>query len=484
MDLSPRSTAFCLLLIAPILTAVALPVPVRAADDFQLEDGFTSLYNGKDLTGWHVGPEALEGKTESSDGRFAARDGVIVIDGGPKIEDIYTTREFNGDFVLRLEFRAAPRANSGLYLRGKQLQVRDYATIGPYKELKRFNQGGWNAIEVTVKRNPAGDGAVAECTCNGEVLEKALAIPATGGIGLQSETNRIEYRRIRIKGSKLAALIIDGQNNHDWARATRILRSILLASGRFTVDVATSPRAGAGAEEWQQWRPPFDRYDVVVMNFNGGHTAKGVHWPHALEQALEDYVRAGGGLVSYHAANNSFPNWPAYNAMIGLGWRNKDYGPSLVVGSDGSVVEIRQGEGRNPGHGPEHDFVVTVLDRAHPITRGMPEKWLHPHEQLTHGQHGPARNVTVLTYAYSKDTNENEVMDWVIPYGKGRVYTTMLGHLWKNGPDTALRCAGFQTLFARGVEWAATGNVTLSVPGDFPSATEPRLRELDPAVAR
>ena len=71
---------------------------------------------------------------------------------------------------------------------------------------------------------------------------------------------------------------------------------------------------------------------------------------------------------------------------------------------------------------------MTVLDMNHPITQGMPKKWMHPFEQLTHGQHGPAKNMHILTYAWSKDVNENEPMDWVIPYGKGRVYTTMLGH--------------------------------------------------------
>ena len=85
--------------------------------------------------------------------------------------------------------------------------------------------------------------------------------------------------------------------------------------------------------------------------------------------------------------------------------------------------------------------------------------------------------MTVLTYAYSKDTRQNEVMDWVIPYGKGRVYTTMLGHLWKNGPETALQCAGFQTLICRGVEWAATGKVTIPIPADFPSETKASLRD-------
>jgi len=278
--------------------------------------------------------------------------------------------------------------------------------------------------------------------------------------------------------SKIPLLIVDGQNNHDWPRATRILKQILEGSGRFKVDVSTSPAVNASQEAWDRWRPQFAHYQVVLSNFNGGHTSKGVHWPKDVQKALEDYVSNGGGLVIYHSANNSFPNWPAYNEMIGLGWRDKTFGPSLIVGPDDQkVVEIPKGEGRNPGHGPEHDFQVAVLNSNHPITKGLPKKWMHPHEQLTHGQHGPAKNMTVLTYAWSKDTKENEPMDWVIPYGKSRVYVTMLGHLWKDKPDTAMRCVGFQTLLIRGCEWAATGKVTYPVPKDFPTATEIKLAE-------
>ncbi len=278
---------------------------------------------------------------------------------------------------------------------------------------------------------------------------------------------------------RISVLIVDGMNNHDWQRGSRLLRAILVQSGRFDVDISTSPDGKASTEEWARWQPAFSRYQVVVDNFNGGYnTNTGVHWPRALEQSLENYVTNGGGLVNIHAANNSFPHWPAYNEMIGLGWRDKNFGPSLVIDEHGKVVEIPAGQGRAPGHGPAHDFQMTVLDPDHPITKGMPTKWMHPLEQLTHGQHGPARNMHILTYAWSKDVNENEPMDWVIPYGKGRVYTTMLGHLWKNGPDTTMRCVGFQTLLIRGTEWAATGRVTYSIPSDFPTATEIRTREI------
>ena len=268
---------------------------------------------------------------------------------------------------------------------------------------------------------------------------------------------------------KLRVLIVDGMNNHDWQRGTRILSEIYQSSGRFTVDVSTSPPTSQPAEAWDRWRPAFDKYDVLVSNFNGGHSPKnGVHWPREVEVALENFVSNGGGLVVVHAANNSFPNWPAYNEMIGLGWRDPSFGSSLIIDKDEKVVEIPKGEGRKPGHGPEHDFIVTTLTPDHPITAGMPKHWLHPHEQLTHGQHGPAKRMTILTYAWSKDVNENEPMDWVVPCGKGRVYTTMLGHLWKDGPDTAMRCVGFQTLLLRGTEWAATGKVTIPIPPNFP----------------
>src|SRR5450631_1417740 len=85
-------------------------------------------------------------------------------------------------------------------------------------------------------------------------------------------------------GPKLSALVIDGMNNHDWAAGTRAIQSILEGSGRFTVTVATWPA-----------KPDFSRYDVVISNFNGGHTATGTRWPRDVEQALESYVRAGHG---------------------------------------------------------------------------------------------------------------------------------------------------------------------------------------------
>jgi hypothetical protein len=111
----------------------------------------------------------------------------------PRLRQLWTTKEFPTNFVLKIEFRAAVDADSGIFLRKPQLQCRDYLVAGPYKELKAYKPQEWNQIEVTVK-----DG-VAHCTCNGEVLEAALKLPETGPIGLEADRGQMEYRHIQLK---------------------------------------------------------------------------------------------------------------------------------------------------------------------------------------------------------------------------------------------------------------------------------------------
>jgi lysophospholipase L1-like esterase len=192
--------------------------------EFTPEPGFVSLFNGKDLTGWGFQPTSdadkesarkwqasdpgappwpivttpvsFDGQASSPDGRFVARNGRLIVTTPPegrKIQQLSTTREFPKDFILRLEFRATPNADSGIFLRGRQLQCRDYPLAGPYKALKNYRRGDWNEVEVTVN-----DG-VAHSLCNGEVLEAAMKLPATGTIGFEGDRGQMEYRRIRVK---------------------------------------------------------------------------------------------------------------------------------------------------------------------------------------------------------------------------------------------------------------------------------------------
>ena len=181
------------------------------AEDWQPEAGFKSLFNGKDLTGWcfrektkkeNPNPGVIldkhDGKTEAADaGRYIVKDGVIAVTFPTEADkltgQLYTVEEFPKNFVLKLEFRASVNADSGVFIRKPQLQCRDYLVAGPYKDLKQYKPQEWNQIEVTVK-----DG-VAHCTSNGEVLEAALPMPATGPIGLEGDRGVMEYRHIQIK---------------------------------------------------------------------------------------------------------------------------------------------------------------------------------------------------------------------------------------------------------------------------------------------
>ncbi len=185
--------------------------PLARAADWQPEPGFVSLFNGKDLTGWCFREKtdkaatqagaitaSFDGKTESNDNsRYTAKDGVLTVNP-PKdlprlVAQIWTKQEFPKNFVLKIEFRAAVDADSGIFIRKPQLQCRDYLVAGPYKELKAYKPQEWNQIEVTVKEG------VAHCTCNGEVLEAALKVPATGPIGLEGDRGQMEYRHLQLK---------------------------------------------------------------------------------------------------------------------------------------------------------------------------------------------------------------------------------------------------------------------------------------------
>lgn len=261
------------------------------------------------------------------------------------------------------------------------------------------------------------------------------------------------------QAAPIPVLILDGINNHDWQAGTRFLKTTLEATGRFRVDVSTAPPP----ETLAQWRPEFHKYKAVINNFNGGHLATGVQWSREMQEQFLAYVRGGGGVVNFHAANNAFLGWTEYEELVGLLWRDKSFGPGLVVDVSKRTMVVPAGEGPGPGHGPRHDFAIEILEPRHAITRGF-HGWQHRSEQLTHGQHGPAaamQHLRILTYAWSKDSKRNEPMDWVRSYGRGRVYTTMLGHTWKNETNPNLDVVDFQRLLARAVEWAATGKVTL-----------------------
>ena len=284
---------------------------------------------------------------------------------------------------------------------------------------------------------------------------------------------------------KIRLLIVDGQNNHGtWPKTTAMMKEYLEQTGRFEVDVKRTRFTSNGGELVEEFsipgfqtyatkspqtdpdfKPDFSSYDVVLSNFGYGAAP----WPEVTRANFEKFVRRGGGFVVVHAADNSFGDWDAYNKIIGVGgWggRTPASGPYVYFDADGQEQRDTS-TGPTGSHGPQHAFPIVIRQRQHPITRGMPKAWMHARDELYDYLRGPAENMQVLATAFSakeQGGSGNHVpMLITVRYGEGRIFHTPMGH-----DDKAMQCAGFATSLIRGAEWAATGEVTLPIPEDFP----------------
>jgi uncharacterized protein len=457
-----------------------------------------SLFDGKTLNGW---------VQKNGKAKYTVEDGAIV---GTTVlnsaNSFLCTEKMYTDFILELELLAQPGMNSGVQIRshsykdynnyrvhGYQVEV-DTSTRawsgGIYDEGRRgwlfdlkdkpqaqaaFKLNQWNHYRIEAIGNRI------RTWVNGvPVADLTDDMTAKGFIALQVHASKeadekIKFRNIRIQDltakaerKPLKALIVDGQNNHDWKATTPVLKRLLEQTGLFTVDVATSP---GPKEAMDAFKPDFAKYDVIVANYTGAD------WPKETQKALVDYMNNGGGLVIFHAADNAFPNWAEWNEMIALGgWggRNEKSGP-MVRYRDGKVV-LDNSPGVGGSHGPQHEFQVVTRDRFNPIMAGLPEKWMHAKDELYSTLRGPAKNMTILATAYAdpaqKGSGENEPALFTIRYGKGRVFHTVLGHAAEQ-----MRSVGFIVTYQRGAEWAATGRVTqVEVPEDMSTADKVSLR--------
>lgn len=243
---------------------------------------------------------------------------------------------------------------------------------------------------------------------------------------------------------KLQALIIAGQNGHDWRATTPVLRKLLEDTGRFEVRVTEEFR-GAGPETLAP-------YDVVLLNYYESRKPE-LRWGERADTALVNFVRGGKGLVVYHFSTAAFDGWAEFEKMSAGNWR-----PS------------------NGHHSARHDFQVDIKDKDHAITRGMKASFPQPNDELyANLKWQPEGTYHVLATAWDDHSkyrpNEkqpipgaglNQPMLWTVNYGTGRVFVTALGH----DPD-AMKGAGFIATLTRGTEWAATGSVTIPLPDEL-----------------
>lgn len=275
--------------------------------------------------------------------------------------------------------------------------------------------------------------------------------------------------------ARIKVLIVDGYGNHDWQRTTALTRGILERADRFDIAVATAP-AQITDPAYGAWCPDFKHFDVVVQTCNDINRS-GPPWPAPAREAFVRFVHDGGGVFILHSGNNAFPQWEEYNRIIGLGWRPKSYGYAMRLRADESIERIPPGEGAGTSHGERTDRVIHRIG-DHPIHAGLPRAWKTPLiEVYTHAR-GPAENLTVLSYAEEPRTGERWPIEWTVNYGQGRVYNSTFGHVWRDEKDPVdMRCAGFQTLMVRAVQWLAKRPVDGKVPGDFPDEGAVRLRE-------
>jgi hypothetical protein len=178
----------------------------------------------------------------------------------------------------------------------------------------------------------------------------------------------------------------------------------------------------------------------------------------------------GGGVYIFHAAENAFVGWKEYEQIVGLSWRNANYGTAIRLNEAGEMVRILPGDGRGTGHGGRGNVLVTRVGED-PIHSGLPQAWLSPEMEVYYFARGPAEGVRVL--AYARDSDPSLGLLWPVEcttnYGKGRVYVSTYGHVWPGEVKTlGLQDVAVETIIPRAVEWLARRPVTFQVPKDFP----------------
>lgn len=233
-------------------------------------------------------------------------------------------------------------------------------------------------------------------------------------------------------------LVLSGANNHDWKQTTPVIVSVLEKSGRFEVEVENRVMEMEPGD--------FKPYAVILSDFNtfGRDAPEAKEWPESTRRAFLEHMSRGKGLVIVHAGSSVFYGWPEFHKLATGTW------------------------GKQTRHGKIHFSRVSFTDDAHPVTKGLSPFWIRDefweNIKVASGAHTLA---TVTPDPASGGSGEPEPVVLTTEVDGGRGFGLFLGHDAEIMANTAWR-----SLLLRGVEWAATGKVTIPPAADWPSSRE------------
>jgi type 1 glutamine amidotransferase len=227
------------------------------------------------------------------------------------------------------------------------------------------------------------------------------------------------------KPAQIKVLLITGDDvgAHPWREISETTREILVGSGKFDVKVCEDPLILESATALKN-------YDVIVFTiYTATYTAQKRDLSGQAQENLLNFVKGGKGFFVQHLATASFPKWEEFGKLCGRHW---------VMGTS--------------GHGPRSVFTSKIVDKEHPITKGLTD--FTTDDELYAKLQGN-EDIHVLISANSDWSKKTEPLVFVKPYGQGRVVHNAYGHDGK-----ALKTPTVQKIIIRGTEWAATGKVT------------------------
>lgn len=262
--------------------------------------------------------------------------------------------------------------------------------------------------------------------------------------------------------SSIRTLVITGAapyGYHPWEKNIELIEPRLKALGLDSIEY----HIARGLEDWRKWDGDYSNYDAVVIIY---------YWSQAPEAELEKldrYVRDGGALAVVHSSLAGFWNQDTFDRWTGIAYREHDpyYGHNLAFDESGKRIVRSPGEGDGSAHAPIETFRIQTHNPDHPIMKGLPETWMQSEDELYYNLRGPNTNLNVLAVAEAPD-GTYAPQAWVRDYDRGRIFCLTPGH-----HEPGASSVGFNTLLARGIEWAATGKVSIRVPANFPGEDVP-----------